>query len=117
MFGTADIDPATLSMTHELVEEPPLSTHGSLQGSLLRHDVLRALDELKGRPVVIITGSDDRLTRPEHSKRMAADIGPAAALVVVPGAGHIVNQTRPVDTNAALDRLLTRASANPSDTD
>ena len=117
MFGTADIDPATLSMTHELLEEPPLSTHASLQGSLLRHDVLRAMDQLKTKPVVIITGSDDRLTRPEHSERMAADIGPAAALFVVPGAGHIINQTRPVETNAALDRLLTRASADPSDLD
>jgi pimeloyl-ACP methyl ester carboxylesterase len=55
-----------------------------------------------------VAGADDRLTRPEHSVRMAAEIGPSAELLVVPGAGHVVNQTRPVETNAALDRLLVR---------
>lgn len=112
MFGSADVDPATLAMTHELLEEPPLSTLGSLQGALLRHDVLRAMDELKRVPVAIVTGSDDRLTRPEHSARMAQDIGPSAELTVIPGAGHVVNQTRPVETNAALDRLLSRTTAS-----
>lgn len=108
VFGTGDIDPATLAMTHELLEEPPLTTVASLQGSLLRHDVLRAMEQLRTKPVVLVTGSDDRLTRAEHSRRMAADIGASAELVVVPGAGHVVNQTRPVETNAALDRLLDR---------
>ena len=112
MFGSGDVDPATLAMTQELLEEPPLSTLGSLQGALLRHDVLRAMDELKRVPVAIVTGADDRLTRPEHSARMANDIGSAAELTVVPGAGHVVNQTRPVETNAALDRLLERTSQN-----
>ena len=111
MFGSADVDPATLAMTHELLEEPSLATMGSLQGALLRHEVLASLPALRDKPVVIITGSDDRLTRPEHSARMAEDIGPSAELVVVPGAGHVVNQTRPVETNAALDRLLTRATS------
>jgi pimeloyl-ACP methyl ester carboxylesterase len=111
MFGDGDVDPATLAMTHELLEEPPLSTLASLQGALLRHDALRALDQLKAKPVAIVAGSDDRLTRPEHSQRMAEDIGPSAELVLIPGAGHVVNQTRPVETNAALDRLLARADA------
>jgi pimeloyl-ACP methyl ester carboxylesterase len=112
MFGSADVDPAMLAMTHELLEEPPLSTLASLQGALLRHEVLDALPVVGTRPALVLTGSDDRLTRPEHSARMAQDLGPAADLVVVPGAGHVVNQTRPVETNAALDRLLDRVSAS-----
>lgn len=111
MFGTQDVDPALLSMTHTMIEEPPLSTMTSLQGSLLRHDALRALATLRATPVLVLTGAEDRLTRPEHSRRMAADIGPSAELVIVPGAGHIVNQSRPVETNAALDALLVRAFA------
>jgi pimeloyl-ACP methyl ester carboxylesterase len=110
MFGSADVDPAMLSMTHALLEEPRLSTLASLQGALLRHDALRALDALKRVPVAIVTGSEDRLTRPEHSVRMAQDIGTGAHLTVVPGAGHIVNQTRPAEVNAAIDRLLGRVS-------
>ena len=108
MFGSADVDPATLAMTQQMLEEPPLSTLGSLQGALLRHEVLDAMQALASTPVMIITGSDDKLTRPEHSARMADDIGASAELVVVEGAGHVVNQTRPLETNAALDRLLQR---------
>lgn len=110
MFGSTDVDPSLLAMTHELLEEPALSTMGSLQGALLRHEALDALQALKAKPVVIVTGADDALTRPEHSERMAADIGPSAELVVIPGAGHVVNQTRPIETNAALLRLLERVS-------
>mgnify|MGYP003296425508 CR=1 FL=1 len=112
VFGAADADPATIAMTQELLEGPPLSTVASLQGALLRHDMLRALERLVGLPVLVLTGSDDRLTRPEHSRRMADDIGSSAELVIVPGAGHVVNQTRPVQTNAALDWLLARATDN-----
>jgi pimeloyl-ACP methyl ester carboxylesterase len=111
MFGTTDADPSTIAMVQDLLEGPPLSTMASLQGALLRHDMVHPLEQLRDLPVLVLTGSDDRLTRPEHSKRMAADIGPSADLVVVAGAGHVVNQTRPVETNAALDRLLGRASA------
>lgn len=111
MFGTADVDPAMLAMTHELLEEPELSTMGSLQGALLRHEVLDAMSALKDKPVMIITGADDVLTRPEHSARMAEDIGASAELVVVPGAGHVVNQTRPLETNLALTQLLRRTEA------
>ena len=111
MFGTADVDPATVAMTQELLEGPPLSTMASLHGALLRHDMVDALPKLADLPVLVLTGADDRLTRPEHSRRMAADIGRSADLVVVPGAGHVVNQTRPVETNAALDRLLHRTVA------
>lgn len=78
----------------------------SLHGALRRHDMADALTRLRDRPVLILTGADERLTRPEHGRRMAEDIGPGAELVVVAGAGHVVNQTRPTETNAALDRLL-----------
>jgi pimeloyl-ACP methyl ester carboxylesterase len=113
MFGSADADPATIAMTQDLLEGPPLSTMTSLHGALLRHDMLRALDRVRDIPVLVLTGADDKLTRPEHSKRMAEDIGTGAELVVVPGAGHVVNQTRPTETNVALDRLLTRVRSRP----
>ena len=110
LFGSQDVDPATLSMTQEITEGPPLTTIASLQGALLRVDVRGGLARLTGLPVMVLTGADDRLIRPEHSHRMAADIGPSAELVVVEGAGHVVNQTRPMQTNAALDRLLQRVA-------
>jgi pimeloyl-ACP methyl ester carboxylesterase len=111
MFGTQDIDPATLAMTQALLEEPPLATLASMQGALLRTDVRAGLDALKHIPVLVLTGSDDRLIRPAHSRRMAADIGPSAVLVEIDGAGHVVNQTRPTEVNAALHHLLDRTGA------
>ncbi|MCW2501010.1 MAG: hypothetical protein JWN87_2686 [Frankiales bacterium] len=108
IFGSDDVDPATLTMTQALLEEPPLATLASLHGSLLRNDALEALAMLRTVPVAVITGGEDKLTRPEHSARMAADIGPTAELVTIPGAGHVLNQTRPVEVNAALHRLLDR---------
>jgi pimeloyl-ACP methyl ester carboxylesterase len=110
-FGTADTDPATIAMTQDLLEREPLATMASLGGAILRHDMRHALSGLSRVPVLVLSGSEDRLIRPEHSRRMAADIGPGAELVVIPGAGHVVNQTRPVETNAALDRLLARTTA------
>lgn len=109
-FGTADVDPATLAMTQQLLEEPPLATLASLQGSVLRNDTRAGLAEIARLPVLVVTGSDDRLTRPEHSRRMAADLGDGCELVVVPGAGHVLNQTRPDVVNAALRRLLARCT-------
>lgn len=108
LFGSTDADPATVAMCQELVEGPPLATLASLQGALLRYDVRSVLPRLDRLPVLVLTGSDDRLVRPEHSARIVLDVGPHAELVVVPGAGHVVNQTRPGETNSALSRLLDR---------
>jgi pimeloyl-ACP methyl ester carboxylesterase len=110
IFGTEDIDPATVAQTHQLLEEPPLATLASLHGSLLRNDTRGGLERLRGRPVAVVTGSDDRLTRPEHSRRIAADLGADAELLVIPGTGHVLNQTRPIEVNAALHRLLDRCA-------
>jgi pimeloyl-ACP methyl ester carboxylesterase len=109
VFGRADVDPALLGMTQQLLEEPPLTTLAALQGSLLRLDLRASLPLLRDIPVLVLAGEDDRLVRAEHSRRMAADLGPLAELVLLPGAGHVVNQSRATETNAALDRLLRRS--------
>lgn len=116
VFGTTDVDPASLSQVQSLLEEPPLTVLSAFHGSLLRNDVRDGLAPLAGRPVLVLTGTEDRLVRPEHSRRMAADLREAGAdveLVEVDGAGHAVNQTRPSEVNAALLRLLERAAQSP----
>jgi pimeloyl-ACP methyl ester carboxylesterase len=112
VFGTADVDPALLTQTQALLEEPTLRTLASLQGSVLRNDTRPGLDPLKGIATLVLTGSEDKLTRPEHSERMAEVLG--AELVVLQGAGHVVNQTRAAETNAALHRLLDSARVPPA---
>ncbi len=112
MFGTADADPSMIAMVQDLLEGPPLSTMTSLHGALLRHDMVHVLEQLRGVPLLVLAGSEDRLIRPEHSRRIAAAIGAGSELVIVAGAGHVVNQTRPDETNAALHRLLDRVMAD-----
>jgi pimeloyl-ACP methyl ester carboxylesterase len=109
VFGTDDVDPALLTQTQALLEEPPLAALAALQRSVLRNDTRLGLENVAGRPVVIISGSEDKLTRPEHSRRMAEATG--AQLLVLPGAGHVVNQTRATEVNAALHQLLDAVAA------
>ncbi|HUR52105.1 MAG TPA: alpha/beta hydrolase, partial [Mycobacteriales bacterium] len=75
---------------------------------LLRNDVRGGLVALRELPVLVMTGSQDALTRPEHSAFIARDLGSHAELVTVLGAGHVLNQTRPTEVNDALHRLLDR---------
>ncbi|HVE99586.1 MAG TPA: alpha/beta hydrolase [Mycobacteriales bacterium] len=118
LFGRADASPDLVRQTQRMLEEPPMRTVAALQGAILRHDKRDSLGVLARVPVAIVVGSDDRLTRAEHSRVMAREIGDAADLVVLPGVGHTLMQTRPVEVNSALDRLLDRADryalANPS---
>ena len=59
-------------------------------------------------PTTVIAATHDRLTPAAHGRDMAARIGDAAELVVVPGAGHSVNLTRSDVVDEALVRLLDR---------
>ncbi len=56
-------------------------------------------------PVVALTGDADSVVLPERHSRPFAAASPAARLVVVPGAGHELPQTRPDDVVGAI-RLL-----------
>jgi pimeloyl-ACP methyl ester carboxylesterase len=108
LFGTADADdPALVAEVQHMLEETPLTITAAFYASFVVHDELAALAALRSIPVTILCGTDDRLTPLAHSRRMAAEL-PDAELVVVPGAGHSVNITRPDVVNAAILRLLDR---------
>jgi 3-oxoadipate enol-lactonase len=56
-------------------------------------------------PALVITGAADALIDPAESRALAVAI-PGARLVVVPGAGHLVNLEEPGAFNAAAGHLL-----------
>lgn len=56
-------------------------------------------------PTLVIVGEDDLPTPAEHARRMAAAI-PDAALVVLPGVGHLSTLEDPKGVNAALMPFL-----------
>jgi pimeloyl-ACP methyl ester carboxylesterase len=55
-------------------------------------------------PALVVVGAEDRGSR-APSEALAAAL-PRARLVVVPGAGHVVNLAAPAAFNAALETFL-----------
>lgn len=111
LFGPDDADPQAVREVQDLLEQAPFTISAAFYPTFLTHDETAALAVLRAVPVTVLCGSGDRLTPLPHSRRMAAEIGPTAELVVVPGAGHSVNITRREVVDDALLRLLERAAA------
>jgi pimeloyl-ACP methyl ester carboxylesterase len=111
LFGRDDADPATVRQVQDLLEQAPFPISAAFYPTFLSHDETAALPVLSAVPVTVLVGDTDRLTPAEHSRRMAAAIGPSAELVVVPGAGHSVNITRRQVVDDALLALIDRARA------
>ena len=60
----------------------------------------RRLGEIR-RPVLVITGDEDRMMPPENS-RLLADAIPGSELYIVDGAGHSFYQEKPDEVNRVL---------------
>lgn len=73
--------------------------------SLAEHDRLAAVAAVRGKPVVLLAGGADRLTPPEHARRIAAEL-PDAEFVLFPGAGHLVPDERDTEVTAHLASLV-----------
>ncbi|TAK13609.1 MAG: alpha/beta hydrolase [Anaerolineae bacterium] len=58
-------------------------------------------------PTLVLCGAEDRMTPPRLSEQLAEAI-PGAALVKVPGAGHMVMQEQPTAVASALETLFKR---------
>jgi pimeloyl-ACP methyl ester carboxylesterase len=76
--------------------------------SLNEHDRLAALAALRGVPVVVLSGSRDRLCTPEQARAIAAEL-PSATFVAFPDAGHMLPFERPAELARHIDRLATPA--------
>ena len=111
LFGRDDADPALVTVVQELLEETPLTVTAAFYATLLDHDEVASLEVLRRVEVTIVVGDSDRLTPASHSRLMAKAL-PDAELIVVPGAGHSVNISRPHVVDDALLRLLDRVAAD-----
>jgi pimeloyl-ACP methyl ester carboxylesterase len=56
-------------------------------------------------PTLVVHGACDRVVPPETGRHLADSI-PGARLVVIPDAGHVANQERPLEFNAAVREFL-----------
>jgi pimeloyl-ACP methyl ester carboxylesterase len=108
LFGRDDADPAKVREVQDMLEETPYPIVMAFYATLLGHDESAACPVLGRVPVTVVVGTHDRLTPAAHSRRLARLIGPTADLVVVPGAGHSVNISRPAVVDEAFLALLDR---------
>jgi pimeloyl-ACP methyl ester carboxylesterase len=108
LFGEDDAHPHDVRLVQDLLEETPWPVAMAFYASFLDHDESAALDVLRRVPVTVVAAGDDRLTPAAHGQRIAELLGDDAEFVLVPGAGHGVNLTRPEVVDRALLDLLDR---------
>lgn len=115
LFGRDDADPAQVRLVQDLLELAPFTISAAFYPTFLEHDEIGSLAVLRDIPTVVLCGDSDRMTPVQHSRLMAAELGPSTELVVVPGAGHSVNITRQQVVDDAILRLVQRATASAAE--
>lgn len=88
----------------------PVATAAGFVRGLRDFDATSVLESIRSRTVVVISGSADVLTPPEHSVELANAIR-GATHVCVPGAGHMLPQQAPHVVSQAIERAI---SAGPA---
>jgi pimeloyl-ACP methyl ester carboxylesterase len=77
--------------------------------SFMAHDKLAAVARLRDVETLVLVGSKDVITPVSHSRTLAAAL-PDAQLVVVEGAGHMVQLEKAPMVTLHLRALVRRAS-------
>lgn len=108
-FGDPHVSPAIVDFSERMIRSTPMDVVAEYFPALLAHDKFAALGVLDRVPTLILSGTADRLTPPEHSAAMADAIG-SADHVSITGTGHLVMLEQPGLVTDALRRLLDRAA-------
>jgi pimeloyl-ACP methyl ester carboxylesterase len=108
-FG-GEVDPALVEYLSRMIAETRIEVIADFYSTLMNHDKLAALGDLRETPVAIICGDRDVLTPPEHSQEIA-DALPKATLTIVPDAGHQVLMEYPDSVNVPLLAMVDEALA------
>ncbi|WNI17305.1 alpha/beta fold hydrolase [Actinacidiphila sp. ITFR-21] len=108
-FGAEDIDPAVGRFAERLIESTPIDVVAEFYPAFTEHEKGAALAVLDGTPALVLAGDKDLLTPSAHSAEIAEKL-PAAELIIVPGAGHLVLMERPALVTTALARLTAEAA-------
>jgi pimeloyl-ACP methyl ester carboxylesterase len=107
-FGDGDISPALVDFVAKLVADTPVDVIAEFYDTFTTHDKLKALGVLRDVEVLVLAGTQDRMTPVQHSEAIAAAL-PDAQLALVEGAGHMVVLERAPLVTLHLRALVNRA--------
>jgi pimeloyl-ACP methyl ester carboxylesterase len=108
-FGDRDVSPSVVQFVEAMGVRTPVDVIAEFYDTFTTHDKLAAIGVLHDVETLVLVGSKDLMTPVEHS-RAIADTLPAAHLVVVEGAGHMVVLERPALVTLQLRALIGRAT-------
>jgi pimeloyl-ACP methyl ester carboxylesterase len=108
-FGDEKISPSVVAFSERMMHDTPIATLVEFLHALEVHDESDGLSALAKVPTLIACGDRDLLTPMEYSQNMAAAL-PKSELVIVGGAGHLVQLERPEAIDDGLVRLVERAT-------
>jgi pimeloyl-ACP methyl ester carboxylesterase len=108
-FGSKDVSPALVEFVETMLAQTPVEVIADFYGTFMDHDALDWIGVLSGIETLVLVGSADKITPVQHSREIAARL-PAAHLVVVEGAGHMVQLERAALVNLHLLALLRRST-------
>ncbi|MFT4128121.1 MAG: alpha/beta hydrolase, partial [Gordonia sp. (in: high G+C Gram-positive bacteria)] len=89
-FGPDFHSPAAGRAVEKMIQNTPITTVVNFLVALENHDESLGLPVIAGLPSVVVCGDEDKMTPLRNSLRMFGELGPAAKLDVVAGAGHMV---------------------------
>lgn len=108
-YGDEKISPSVVAFSEDMMHGTPITTLIEFLHALEVHDETGGLATLAKVPTLIACGDRDLLTPMEYSQEMAAAL-PKSELVIVGGAGHLVQLEQPEAIDDALVRLVERAT-------
>jgi pimeloyl-ACP methyl ester carboxylesterase len=108
-YGDEKVSPSVVAFSEKMMHATPIATLVEFLHALEVHDETDGLRALAKVPTLIACGDHDLLTPMEHSQSMAAAL-PKSELVIVGGAGHLVQLEQPATIDDGLVRLVERAT-------
>lgn len=110
-FGSKDVPPSLVELTETMIAATPVDVIAEFYATFMDHDLLSALPVLQAVDTLVLVGSEDVLTPVSHSREIASSL-PNAQLVVLEGAGHMVQLERPALVTLQLRALVRRATSS-----
>lgn len=108
-YGDDHMSPSVVAFSEKMIHDTPVATLVEFLHALEVHDESAALPVLARIPTLIACGDHDVLTPVVYSEEMA-DVLPDSDLLIVGGAGHLVQLEQPELINDALVELVERAT-------